>query len=119
MIAYEYFGMDSRIPRLFHLLNQNPNHSRIKINHLVNLLNIAGETSIGEKLMEEMSDYQWVLVPNFTNGNRKMIENGVCFDSSESDHHNLEICHHEVFLAEKGVGRCANNHHDKPKKAHA
>jgi hypothetical protein len=66
-----------------------------------------------------MSDYQWVLVPNFSNGNRRMIEKCVFFDSSLSDNHNLEICDHEVFLAEKRVTRCAHNDRDKARKANA
>ena len=69
--------------------------------------------------MEEMSDYQWVLVPNFMNGNRRMIEKCVFFHSSVSENHNIEICDSEVFLAEKHVVRCAHNHHSKETKAEA
>lgn len=60
--------------------------------------------------MEEMSDYQWVLVPNFTYGNRRMIEQCVFFHSSLSKNHNIEICDHGTFLAEKHVVRCTHTH---------
>lgn len=59
--------------------------------------------------MEEMSDYQWVLVPNFCYGNRRMIEQCVFFHKNLSKNHNIEICDHAVFLADKYVVRSTNS----------